>query len=399
MLAELGDRAAGHERRAIIGVRLSLLGDPRPGVGLRADGLPDILWCKIPGGEITLEEEAGTFAVEPFYIAKYPVTYVQYRAFLEADDGFSNSTWWQGLTIGKADKPGRQFNRRDNHPAENLAWVEAVTFCHWLSERLGYEIRLPTEWEWQQAATGGDPEREYPWPGGWDSRRANTYESELGRSTAVGMYPQGASLTGALDMAGNLWELCRNEYENTGRTDLDGEACRVVRGGSWNNDQANARAAYRNNIHPDNRNNNVGFRLSCLAHIFAPLQRRRSEGVFRLTCCGPAHPFGHGQSFRNWPSITVCGPRRRVEDGAGESRPHGGSSDTPSGIYKTEAPPGREPRGASTFPTVNFDTDSDTDFASYPSSAWVRGSGSSASRAARSPHHSRSTSIHPASPA
>jgi hypothetical protein len=57
MPAELDDPSTSHERRAAIGVRLSLLGDPRPGVGLRADDLPDIAWCEVPGGEITLEIE------------------------------------------------------------------------------------------------------------------------------------------------------------------------------------------------------------------------------------------------------------------------------------------------------------------------------------------------------
>jgi hypothetical protein len=41
MLEELDDPATPHERRALIGVRLALIGDPRPGVGLRADGVPD----------------------------------------------------------------------------------------------------------------------------------------------------------------------------------------------------------------------------------------------------------------------------------------------------------------------------------------------------------------------
>ncbi|MBF2052019.1 MAG: SUMF1/EgtB/PvdO family nonheme iron enzyme [Candidatus Sericytochromatia bacterium] len=36
---------------------------------------------------------------------------------------------------------------------------------------------------------------------------------------------------------------------------------RVNRGGSWNNNARNARSAYRNNNTPDNRNNNLGFRL------------------------------------------------------------------------------------------------------------------------------------------
>jgi len=175
MLAALDEPATTHEERAIIGVRLALLGDPRPGVGLRADGLPDIVWCPVPGGEVTLEEDAGTFAVEPFQIAKYPVTYRQYRAFLDAEDGYHNPEWWRGLWVDQPpEKPRRQFNRRDNHPAENLAWLEAVPFCRWLSARLGYEVRLPTECEWQQAATGGDPANVYPWGPEWDGNRANS---------------------------------------------------------------------------------------------------------------------------------------------------------------------------------------------------------------------------------
>ena len=265
MLAALDDLATPHEQRAIIGVRLSLLGDPRPGVGLR-DGLPDIVWCEVPGGEVTLEENAGTFTVEPFHIARYTVTYSQYRAFLEVEDGFNNLAWWEDLWF-QVDKPGRQFNRRDNHPAENFCWLEAMAFCRWLSARLGYEVRLPTEWEWQQAATGGDSTNEYPWGPDWDGQCANTYESELSRSTAVGIYPQGASPVGALDMSGNVWEWCLNEYDQSRNIDPAGDARRVVRGGSWFFTQASARAAYRFDLAPDNRYYLIGFRLACSSPI------------------------------------------------------------------------------------------------------------------------------------
>jgi len=54
-------------------------------------------------------------------------------------------------------------------------------------------VRLPTEWEWQQAATGGNPAYEYPWGDAWQPGYANTRESGVSRTTAVGIYPQGAS--------------------------------------------------------------------------------------------------------------------------------------------------------------------------------------------------------------
>jgi hypothetical protein len=265
MLAALDDPATTHEIRATIGVRLSLLGDARHGVGLRKDGLPDIVWCEVPGGKATLEGGAGTFNVKGFYIAKYLVTWKQYRVFLDSGDGFKESRWWDEFAYHPS-TPGRQFNQYDNHPAENVAWVEAVAFCRWLTEKLGYEVRLPTEWEWQQAATGGNRANEYPW-GPWDQSRANTYESELQRSTAVGVYPHGVSPVGAMDMSGNLWEWCINEYDKPKRTEVSGKKARALRGGSWDDLQDFARCALRLNYHPDLRNGYIGFRLVCVSPI------------------------------------------------------------------------------------------------------------------------------------
>jgi hypothetical protein len=48
---------------------------------------------------------------------------------------------------------------------------------------------------------------------------------------------------------------------------------RVLRGGSWNNNQDNAYAAYRNRNNPNNRNDNIGFRLCCESHIDLALLR------------------------------------------------------------------------------------------------------------------------------
>ncbi|MDS4042035.1 MAG: SUMF1/EgtB/PvdO family nonheme iron enzyme, partial [Candidatus Competibacter sp.] len=158
--------------------------------------------------------------------------------------------------------PSRQFNRRDNHPAESLCWLEAMAYCRWLSARLGYEVRLPTEWEWQQAATGGDPANQYPWGSEWDGNRANTYESELSHTTAVGMYPHGISPVGVLDMSGNVWEFCLNEYSKPQNVTLLGRSYRVVRGGAWFDARSVARAAFRFFNAPVNRLFNVGFRVA-----------------------------------------------------------------------------------------------------------------------------------------
>ncbi len=195
----------------------------------------------MPEGDITLEDEAGTFHVEPFYISKYQVTWVQYRSFLQADDGYRDRRWWEGLAE-RQDTPGQQYRQLDNHPAENISWYDAVAYCRWLSAKLCYEIRLPTEWEWQQAATGGNPAKDYPWGEDWDTDRVNTFESGLSRTTAVGMYPRGASPVGALDMSGNVEEWCLNAYDDLQAIDLSSDSRRVARGGSWFNGPVNARA-------------------------------------------------------------------------------------------------------------------------------------------------------------
>jgi formylglycine-generating enzyme required for sulfatase activity len=259
LLDELERPEATHFRRAEIGDRLDRIDDPRPGIGLRPDGGPDIVWCGVPGGTVTLEGVEGSFAVEPFAIAKYPFTYRQYRAFLDDPQGYRDERWWKDLQ--HEETPGEQVRPTGNCPAENVSWYDAMAYCRWLSERLGAEIRLPTEWEWQQAATGGQPDYEYPWGTEWIGAYVNTYENRLSRTTAVGVYPRGASAHGVLDLAGNVWEWCLNKYESPRDCDPAGEGPRVVRGGSWHFLRDYARCAYRLNFVPGSRDRFVGSRV------------------------------------------------------------------------------------------------------------------------------------------
>jgi formylglycine-generating enzyme required for sulfatase activity len=152
-------------------------------------------------------------------------------------------------------------------------WIEAVAFCRWLNHKLAGEIhdrfgegtviRLPTEWEWQQAGTGGNPGNTFPWGPEWKEGLANTEESGLSGTVAVGLYPQGASQTGALDMAGSVWEWCLNEYDKPNRIGVGSKARRVVRGGSWFDYGDDARTASRYHYHPTIRDVNLGLRLLC----------------------------------------------------------------------------------------------------------------------------------------
>ncbi len=262
------------EERTEAGRMLGGIGDPRPGVGLDKNGLPDIEWCEIPAAdEVSLEDDAGTFPVEHFYLASYPVTNAQFQTFIDDDKGYQNREWWVKLDE-KPDTPGMPSWSEPNHPRETVSWYEAMAFCAWLSDRLGYTVSLPTEWQWQQAASSGNPGQDYPWGSEYERGLANIDETVRGagshylrRTTAVGIYPQGNSGQGVSDLAGNVWEWCLNEYGDPANTQTSGTESRVLRGGSWLYDQDYARASVRYYNVPDSRYYNLGFRLSCSSPI------------------------------------------------------------------------------------------------------------------------------------
>jgi hypothetical protein len=269
LLEELKTDATPHHRREEIGLRLNAMGDPRQGVGLDARGLPDFAWVDIPAGQVTLET-GDTFPVGPFRIARYPVTWCQYRAFLDAQDGYRHRRWWRGLRHEKA--PGKALWAFANYPAINVSWFDAMAFCRWLSQRTGLEgphvFRLPTEWEWQWVAANGAAGSAYPWAGDWNPMRANSIQSGVGRTTAVGLYPLGVPPSfPVLDLAGNVWEWCLNRYDQPANTDIDRKSSRVLRGGAWGRNPRFCRAALRSNFASDERNSSFGFRLCCGAPI------------------------------------------------------------------------------------------------------------------------------------
>lgn len=273
---ELNAPATDHMRRAEIGDRLARIGDPRPGVGLRSDGLPMIEWCVVPSNTTMIPEDEDPedpkvvpmeYEVATFHIAKYAVTWEQFRAFVTASDGYDNAQWWVDL-----EKPGRdhdQYRRIANHPVENVTWGTAVAFCRWLTVRLravdelpeGDEIRLPAEWEWQVAARDVSHSGEFPWKDGWDPRLVNSRESRLGRTVAVGMYPGGASLCGALDMAGNVSEWCLNVWYEPYQTDIAVDGRRAVRGGSFSDEQNLVRVVTQADSPPHTSSDFIGFRI------------------------------------------------------------------------------------------------------------------------------------------
>jgi formylglycine-generating enzyme required for sulfatase activity len=286
LLAKINIVQTSHQERSRIGERLAEIGDPRKGIGLREDRLPDIEWLPVEGGEIEIELDKNKiekFTVEPFYMAKYLVTYQQFQAFVDAPDGYQDKQWWLDFPEDyQRQKLRNQLAQYNNYPRDTISWYQAVAFSNWLTHRLqGTQlpnlstdniepwiigqnaiIRLPLEWEWQWAAQSYIEKREYPW-GDWLDGYANTLESGLGdRSTAVGMYPQGSAKIGMLDMAGNLWEWCLNDYENIRAVDYINKQDKVLRGGAFNHFQYFARASSRYSYNSRNDSRNDGIRLA-----------------------------------------------------------------------------------------------------------------------------------------
>jgi len=214
----------------------------------------------------------------PIFLAETKViTYAQFQCFIDAPDGWANPTWWQGLaaTAEHRAQAGEQRWPIANRPRERVSWLDAMAFCRWLSQRLGFEVTLPTEQQWERAARWAQG-LVYPWGNDYKVGFANIDEQNnkvganyLRSTSAVGMYPQGASSEGVLDMCGNVWEWCLNEYSNPKNIQAEGDNKRVVRGGSWNYNEANARAAIRGIDHVDDRNNDTGFRLVSSAPLFS----------------------------------------------------------------------------------------------------------------------------------
>ncbi len=255
--------------------------DDRPGIGVKG-GLPDIDWVMIPAGEFKLGDENESdnpphkLTLPAFGISRYPVTYMQFHAFIEDSEGFDDPRWWEGLAYpnGHNDTPGDQWSKYWNHPREQVSWYDAMAFCRWLSWRLGgdydldkideWAVRLPTGFEWERAARGTDG-LQYPYGDEFDAHKGNTGVTGIGQTSAVGIFPDGAAPEGVLDMSGNVWEWCLTEYSNpqlkASNADIRPSTRRMLRGGSWSNFSNFTRAAFCLSYDPDLRDDRFGFRL------------------------------------------------------------------------------------------------------------------------------------------
>lgn len=315
--------------RATVGDTLGKLGDPR----FRSDAwyLPDeplLGFVEIPAGPFSMgsdkkrdrqaydnELPQHEVRLPVYYMARYPVTVAQFRAFMD-DSGY------------KPVDENSLHGGLPNHPVVAVSWYDAIAYCNWLTKclqewentpeplgtllRVGvdgrgpWQITLPSEAEWEKAARGGveittepvvrpasadfararvtvnmqsntNPSRSYPWGNKPEPNRTNYVQTGLGRTSAVGCFPGSASPYGLEELSGNVWEWTRSlwgkdwdkpkfryPYDSTdGREDLDApqEVLRVLRGGSFSNSGRYVRCALRDGYYPYNRGSHFGFRV------------------------------------------------------------------------------------------------------------------------------------------
>jgi formylglycine-generating enzyme required for sulfatase activity len=140
----------------------------------------------------------------------------------------------------------RLFDRRypEQHPpcptcpATGINWMQASRYCLWAGKR------LPREAEWEAAARGPGMAR-WPWGNDFLPEKGNTAEEGARKVLPVGSYPSGASPSGALDMAGNVWEWVRSPLGGAVKSE-SGERLQVLKGGGFLSDARAAEISFRN---------------------------------------------------------------------------------------------------------------------------------------------------------
>ena len=148
--------------------------------------------------------------LQTYLIDIYEVTNEKYLQFVEAtghppalDDSCTTDACREGNLWKGASFPSRIRKQ----PVTQVSWYDAEVYCKWRGKR------LPTEAEWEKAARGPSGSM-YPWGNAFPKRRATFKRKWQGPNTMtnVGSYPNGVSVYGVHDMAGNVWEHCSDLY-------------------------------------------------------------------------------------------------------------------------------------------------------------------------------------------
>jgi len=209
-----------------------------------------IEWVKIPAGKFQMREsakEVHTVTLDSFYMSKTLVTFHQYDLFCE-DTG--------------REKPGDRGWGRGDRPVIDVSWDDANDFCKWLSAKIGDNVHLPTESQWEYACRAGTTGDRY----GKLDEIAWYRKNSDGKTHPVAQKKPNAF--GLYDMLGNVWEWCNDYYGEypteavANPTGPGAGSLRVCRGGGWFDVAGLCACAIRYRYHPDFRVGGLGFRLA-----------------------------------------------------------------------------------------------------------------------------------------
>jgi iron(II)-dependent oxidoreductase len=230
----------------------------------------EIEWVTIPGGQFQLGTTyfkdarpiPGKFyTIQTFEMSKTVVTVEQYKACVLEGGCVAPST-------GTYCNWGKKVRERLKHPVNCINWQQADKFAKLMG------VRLPSEAEWEYAATSGGKKQKYPW-GDEDAtcERAvmygnGDYGCGKGTTMPVCSKPKGNTIQGLCDMAGNVWQWVQDKYQDSYTdTPADGSPLetgvgRVMRGGSFGSQGAgNLRVGSRARGGETTHGAGVGFRL------------------------------------------------------------------------------------------------------------------------------------------
>jgi formylglycine-generating enzyme required for sulfatase activity len=257
-------------------------------------GPPDL--ARIPAGEFLMGSADADFDERPvhrvhisdFSIGTRAVTHDEYNEFVRASGypapeirdlpliarGGLDATFRE-LASAYAWDRGAPPPGRSGHPVVLIRYEDALAYCRWLSAQIGKLVRLPTEAEWERAARGGIDGHRYPW-GDEISAANGNYLADRSMKHQHGTQPAGTFAPngfGVYDMAGNVWEWVSDWYAHdyyaiSEPRDPRGPShgtMRIVRGGSWvNDDVMMLRCGYRHKVPPDTYAYSIGFRIVCI---------------------------------------------------------------------------------------------------------------------------------------
>jgi formylglycine-generating enzyme required for sulfatase activity len=158
------------------------------------------------------ERPGRTIRLAAFLVDREPVTNERYGRFMQAGGYVDPHHWspggWAWRVRAGVERPlSYESSGFDapSHPVAGVSWFEADAYARWAGKE------LPTEAQWEKAARGTDA-RMFPWGEGLPRSSLLNFNSNVGKTTPVGAYPDGASPYGLVDMAGNVNNWCRDWY-------------------------------------------------------------------------------------------------------------------------------------------------------------------------------------------